>query len=169
MLPFDAGGVTEMLGLGSWEEGGGPTESSEVFPAPLAHGLGVCDGPAGLWIDERWAEKRKRQNLINGNFELLQVVPFLSWCSPLFWFMRVGGKVMWGKELGALSICCTTEDSTQSWHHLGLTCMWRKRRGWKLWLQMMAEPFGGAAGTGFLWEEWLDRWMKDWIKGWMDG
>lgn len=34
---------------------------------------------------------------------------------------------------------------------------------------MMAEPFGGAAGTGFLPEEWLDRWMKDWIKGWMDG
>lgn len=78
-------------------------------------------------------------------------------------------KVIWGKELWALSICCTTEDSTQSWHHLGLTCMWRKRRDWKLWLQMMAEPFGRAAGTGFLWEEWLERWMKDWIRGWMEG
>ena len=33
---------------------------------------------------------------------------------------------------------------------------------------MIGEPFGGAAGTGFLWEERLDRWMKDRIKGWMD-
>lgn len=34
---------------------------------------------------------------------------------------------------------------------------------------MMAEPFGRAAGTGVLWEEWVERRMKDWIRGWMEG
>lgn len=34
---------------------------------------------------------------------------------------------------------------------------------------MMAEPFGRAAGTGVLWEEWVERWMKGWIGGWMEG
>lgn len=34
---------------------------------------------------------------------------------------------------------------------------------------MMAEPFGGAAGTGFLWEEWLDRWMDERLDQRMDG
>ena len=47
--------------------------------------------------------------------------------------------------------------------------MWRKRRDRELRLQMMAEPFGGAAGTGFLWEECLERRMEDWNTGWMDG
>lgn len=67
MLPFDAGGVTEMLGLGRWEEGEGLTESSEVcdFPAPLACGLEDCEGPAGLWMDGGWAEKRKGTTELN--------------------------------------------------------------------------------------------------------
>ena len=34
---------------------------------------------------------------------------------------------------------------------------------------MMVEPFGGAAGTGFLWEEWLDRWMDEGLDQRMDG
>lgn len=46
-LPFDTGGVTEITGLGATGESvEGPTESSVVcgFPAPLAHGLGDCEG-----------------------------------------------------------------------------------------------------------------------------
>lgn len=55
-LPFDAGGVTEILGLGSREEG--LTESSEVFPAPLDPGfVEDCEGAAGLWMDEERADK----------------------------------------------------------------------------------------------------------------
>lgn len=26
--------------------------------------------------------------------------------------------------------------------------------------KMMTEPFGGAAGTGFLWEDWMDGWTR---------
>lgn len=66
VLPFGAGGVTEMLGR--WGEEEGSTESSGVcdFPAPLAHGLGEdCEGAAGLRMDGGWAEKRKRETEFN--------------------------------------------------------------------------------------------------------
>lgn len=154
LLPFDLGGVTEILRLGNWEEG--LAEISEVFGASLDPGL--VEGPAGLWA----GRGTNGEDSIN-----LRVDSFPSCYSFDSWEREERSFVE--KELQALSICCTTEDSTQSRHHLGLACMWRKRRDWKLWLQMMAETFGGAAGTGFLWEECLVRRMKDWITRWMDG
>lgn len=44
-----------------------------------------------------------------------------------------------------------------------------EEKGRKLWLQMMTEPFGGAAGTGFLREGcWIDGWKGGSKDGWMD-
>lgn len=46
LVPFDTGGVTEMMGLGATDDG--VEDPAEPFSAPLAHGLGDCDGPTGL-------------------------------------------------------------------------------------------------------------------------
>lgn len=123
---------------------------------------GLCRSSRSVdgWRTSRKEKKKNRQNLINGNLSAPTSRPFSV--SLRSWFMRAGGgRSSGGKELWARSICCTTEDATPSWHHLGLACMWRKRSDRTLRRQMMAEPFGGAAGTGFLRDEWLDRWMKD--------
>lgn len=96
LLPFDLGGVTEILRLGNWEEG--LAEISEVFGASLDPGL--VEGPAGLWAG-RGTNGEDSINLRLDSFPVLLQ----------FWFMRARGKVIRGKG---------TPSTEHMLHHGGL-------------------------------------------------
>lgn len=164
-----------MLRLDIWEEDEGPTESSEVwdFPAPLAHGLGEdCEELAGLQMDEGWAEikteKKKTEFVSLAISLLLQLVPFIPLCSPLFWFMRARGKVIWGKR-------------TEHWAYVApqrtlavLDTIWgshacggrgeTERSDYKWWLSHLEEQqVQASCGRN----GWIDGWRTGSRDGWM--
>lgn len=103
------------------------------------------------------------------NFSFCYYFDWLTFCLTTVTIHQSGRKGQLRK--GALSI-------EHMLHHGGLCSVLTpfgahmnvaEEKGWKLWLQMMAEPFGGAAGTGFLWEGcWIDGWKSESNDGWMD-
>lgn len=85
---------------------------------------------------------------------------------PQFWLIREEGKVSGRRGAWAQSICCTTEASAPSWHHLVYTYACGGRKGLRALRTTNGQPFGEAAGTGFLRQE---RWINKWNGGRMDG
>lgn len=132
----------------------------------------------GLWRTSRSADGRrmsrnqdreKKTEFVSLAISLLlQLVPFIPLCSPLFWFMRARGKVIWGKR-------------TEHWAYVApqrtlavLDTIWgshacggrgeTERSDYKWWLSHLEEQqVQASCGRN----GWIDGWRTGSRDGWM--